>query len=71
MVDTKKVSPEDIETLFATLKKYNGKYDSYIHILNENSETIVSLGKQHRLDICDKLQREADWLLGKGSTQYC
>jgi DNA polymerase-3 subunit alpha len=71
MIDTKKVPPEDIQALCTTLKKYTGKYDGYIHILNGTSETIVSLGEQNRLDICDKLQREADWLLGEGSTIYC
>ena len=70
MIDTGKVKPEDIKILHETLKKYTGKYEGYIHILNEKSEIIVSLGEQIRLDICDRLQREADSILGKGSTVY-
>jgi len=70
MVDAKKITPDDINVLHETLKKYTGKYDGYIHILNEKSETIVSLGEQTRLDICDRLQREADLILGEGSTVY-
>ena len=71
MIDTDKVSPEDIKTLYDTIKKYNGKYEGYIHILNEKSETIVRLGDETKLDICDRLQREADGILGEGSTIYC
>ncbi len=71
MIDTDKVSPDNIKSLYDTLKKYNGKYEGYIHILNGKSETIVRLGDQTRLDICDKLQREVDGILGEGSTIYC
>jgi DNA polymerase-3 subunit alpha len=71
MIDTDKVSPEDIKTLYDTIKKYNGKYEGYIHILNGKSETIVRLGDETKLDICERLQREADGILGEGSTIYC
>ena len=71
MIDTDKVSPEDIKTLYNTIKKYNGKYEGYIHILNKKSETVVKLGDETKLDICDRLQREADGILGEGSTIYC
>ena len=71
MIDTGKVSPENIKSLYNTIKKYNGKYEGYIHILDGKSETIVRLGEQTRLDICDRLQREADGILGEGATVYC
>ncbi len=71
MINTEKTSPEDIKMLYDTVKKYNGKYEGYIHILNENSETIVRLGEGTRIDICDRLRREADGILGEGATVYC
>jgi DNA polymerase-3 subunit alpha len=71
MIDADKVSPENIKSLYNTIKKYNGKYEGYIHIRNGKSETIVKLGDQVRLDICDRLQREADGILGEGATIYC
>jgi len=71
MVDTERISPDHIESLFDTIKKYNGKYDGYIHIINGKSETIVRLGDETKIDICDKLQREADGILGEGKTIYC
>ncbi len=70
MVDAGKVSTENIISFCNAMKKYNGKYDSYIHILNDKSETIVYLGEQLRLDISDKLKREADSILGEGATIY-
>jgi DNA polymerase-3 subunit alpha len=71
MVDADKVSTDNIISLCNAVKKYHGKYDSYIHIVNGKSETIVYLGEQLRLDINDKLKREADSILGEGATTYC
>jgi len=71
MVNTEIVTPEKITTLYDTIKKYSGKYDGYIHIINDKSETIVRLGDETKLDICDRLQREVDGILGEGATIYC
>jgi DNA polymerase-3 subunit alpha len=71
MIDADKVTPEGIISLNETIQKYKGKYESYIHIVNKKSETIVHLGDAGRLDICDRLKREADGILGEGSTIYC
>ncbi|MGV8059371.1 MAG: DNA polymerase III subunit alpha [Smithellaceae bacterium] len=71
MVDSEKISPENIISFSNVVKNYAGKYDSYIHIVNGKSETIVYLGEQLRLDINDKLKREADSILGEGATTYC
>ena len=65
MVNSEIVSPENIAFFCESVKKYPGKYDSYIHIVNGKSETIVYLGDQFRLDINDKLKREADSILGR------
>jgi DNA polymerase-3 subunit alpha len=70
-VDAEKISPENIVSFCNAMKKYHGKYDSYLHIINGKSETIVYLGDQLRLDINDKLKREADSILGEGATTYC
>jgi len=71
MVDSEKISPDNILSFYNAIKKYSGKYESYIHIVNGKSETIVYLGEQLRLDINDKLRREADSILGEGATTYC
>lgn len=71
MVRTEKISPEGISALNNTIRKYNGKYEGYIHLLNGKCETIVRLGDQTKVDICEKLRREADAILGEGSTVYC
>jgi len=71
MVDSEKISPDNLLSFYNAIKKYSGKYESYIHIVNGKSETIVYLGEQLRLDINDKLRREADSILGEGATTYC
>ena len=35
------------------------------------SEAIIKLGEQSKLNICDGLRREADGILGEGTTIYC
>lgn len=70
IVNTDKVSPENITEFLASIKKFHGKYESYMHLLNEKSETIVYLGDECRLDINDKLKKEVDNILGQGSTVY-
>jgi len=70
MVDAEKISPENIISFSTAMKKHRGKYDSYLHIINGRSETIVYLGEQVRLDICEKMKKEADSILGEGATTY-
>lgn len=70
MVDASRISAENISLLISSIKKYQGKYDSYMHIINGKSETIVYLGDDFRLDINDKLRKEADSILGEGATVY-
>jgi len=70
MVDAGKVSPENISLLISSLKKYKGKYEGYMHIRNGKSESIIYLGDEFRLDINDKLKKEADNILGEGATVY-
>jgi DNA polymerase-3 subunit alpha len=70
MIDAEKVSDETMMSLNATIKKYHGNYEGYMHIINGKSETIVYLGDDLRLDINDKLKKEADSILGEGATIY-
>lgn len=70
MVDANKVSTESLSSFISLMKKYQGKYESYMHIMNGKSETIVYLGDDFRLDINDKLKKEADGILGEGATIY-
>jgi DNA polymerase-3 subunit alpha len=70
IVDTSKVSTENISSLISSIKKFPGKCEGYVHILNGKSETIIYLGDEFRLDINDKLKKEADGILGEGATIY-
>jgi DNA polymerase-3 subunit alpha len=70
IVDTDKVSPENIAEFLVSIRKFHGKSESYMHIHNKQSETIVYLGDEFRLDINEKLKKEADSILGQGATVY-
>ncbi len=71
MVNADKATPENIISLNEVIKKYPGKYDGYMHIINGKSETIVYLGDQSKLDISDKFKKEVDGIMGEGTTTYC
>jgi DNA polymerase-3 subunit alpha len=70
IVDTSKISADDISSLIASMKKFRGKYESFMHLRNGKSETIVYLGDEFRLDINEAMKREADAILGQGATTY-
>jgi DNA polymerase-3 subunit alpha len=70
MVNADKVSSETIISLNETIKKYHGNCDGYLHIINGKSETIIYLGDEMRVDINEKLKKEADSILGEGATIY-
>ncbi len=70
-VDADRITPDGISSLNEAIKKYRGKYESFIHIVNGKSETIVNLGEAGRIDICERLKRETDGILGEGNTIYC
>ena len=70
MVDAEKISIDTMSSLISSIKKYQGKCEGYMHIFNGKSETIVYMGDDFRLDINDKLKREADNILGEGATIY-
>jgi len=71
MINADKATPENIISLNEAIKKYPGKYEGYMHIVNGKSETIVYLGDKSRLDISDKLKKEVDGIIGEGTTTYC
>jgi DNA polymerase-3 subunit alpha len=70
MVDTEKISLNTMDDFILLLKKHAGKFNAYMHLLNQKSETTVYLGDNYRLDITESLKREADTILGEGSTIY-
>lgn len=69
-IDVSLSSAEVIESLNKLLIDHKGKCDGFIHILNGESEVVVYLGKDCRLEITDQLRDEADQLLGSGATRF-
>ena len=70
IIDANKILPETIKSLKDIIKKYRGHYESYMHIINGKSETIIYLGDDCRLDINENLRKETDRILGEGATIY-
>jgi len=51
--------------------KNRGKLDGFLHLhLNGQSETVIYLGKELRLNPTKVLKKEADSILGGGSTRF-
>ncbi|MCD6152307.1 MAG: DNA polymerase III subunit alpha [Syntrophobacterales bacterium] len=71
MVDVTKAKEHDIELLNAMLYKYKGKHKAYMHIIeNKVSETVIYLGEKCRLNISEDIKKEADGILGVGTTKF-
>jgi DNA polymerase-3 subunit alpha len=69
-IDISKSSGEDIEKLSQLLQRHEGKTAGYIHIMDDQSEVIIYLGNDCRLEPSNELKDEADRLLGDGATQF-
>ncbi len=69
-VDTAKATVSDIESLYSLFKQYHGIYDGYIHLVNGKSETVVFLGNDSKINISPTVKKEADHILGAGSTRF-
>ncbi len=69
-VDTTRITDSDIESLYALFGQHRGKYDGYLHLMDDRSETVIYLGKDARINISPAIKKEADHILGIGSTQF-
>ena len=69
-VNVSQSSPEDIETLYQRLKKFPGKQDGFIRLLEQKSETLIYLGEDMKLDLSMPLKKEVDRILGVGASQF-
>jgi DNA polymerase-3 subunit alpha len=71
MVNNGSLNFEHLEKLKDFLNDRRGKYDGYIHLIEENrSETVIYLGKDFKLEITNDLRTGADAILGHGSTKF-
>jgi len=70
-VNAAKATPHTLDSLKRILLKNRGKTDGFIHLhLNGQSETVIYLGKDLRLNPTKSLKKEADSILGDGSTRF-
>jgi len=70
LVDTAKVTVNDLESLQKLLRDRKGHLDGFIHLLNGHKETVIYLGTDHRLSSSSDLSRDADLIIGSGSTLF-
>jgi len=68
--DTTRLADHDLEALRNLLKKYPGKAEGYIHLRNDQSETVIHLGKSILFAPSKTLKEEADRILGAGATEF-
>jgi DNA polymerase-3 subunit alpha len=70
LVDVAKSSTDDFVKLHQLLQQHRGKSEGYIHLMDDNSEVVIYLGNECRVDLSDLLKEGAERILGKGSTHY-
>jgi len=70
-INAANATPHTLESLKRILMKNRGKLDGFLHLhLNGQSETVIYLGKELRLNPTKVLKKEADSILGDGSTRF-
>jgi DNA polymerase III subunit alpha len=69
-IDVNRSAAEDIETLCRCLRKHIGKYEGYIKLIEEKSETVIYLGEDMKLELTLPLKKEAERILGVGAIQF-
>jgi len=69
-IDVEKSTSDDIAFLGQQLKRFPGKYEGFIKLVDKNSETVIYLGEDIKLDLSLTLRKEADRILGTGAAQF-
>lgn len=70
IVNIERVSDDSLVALGNLLKKNPGGNDGYIRLLNAYYEIIVYLGDDNRIELSEKIRKEADRILGDGATRF-
>jgi DNA polymerase III subunit alpha len=69
--DAKRMDDNHLNILRDICRKYPGKHDFYLHLMLPNqSETVVYLGSESKINISQTLKEEVESLLGPGSARF-
>jgi DNA polymerase-3 subunit alpha len=69
--DAKLMDDSHLNILRDICRKYPGKHDFYLHLMLPNqSETVVYLGSESKINISQTLKEEVESLLGPGSARF-
>ena len=69
-VDIGKSTADDIEILYNSLKRYQGKNEGFIRLVEDRYETVIYLGDDMKIDLSSMLKKETDSILGNGATLF-
>jgi len=69
-VDVRISTAEDIERLGRRLKRYPGKFDVFVRLMEERCETVVYLGEDMKVDLSLPLKKDVESILGRGASQF-
>ncbi len=70
VLDLNKYSLSELGCLKDIYKRYPGKHDAYVHLLNDEVEMIVYLGSDSKFTISSEIKKEAERLYGPGSIRF-
>lgn len=69
-VDIGRISDDALASLKEILKKNPGGSDGYLRLVNDRYEMLVYLGEDNKIEISEKIKKEADRILGFGATKF-
>jgi DNA polymerase-3 subunit alpha len=70
MIRNGSVTEGQISALKELLKSHPGTAECYLHLLLDESDTVIYLGKDMRLRISDEFKKGVDLILGQGTVRF-
>ena len=69
-VYAKKITGADLDAFCGMIAEHRGESDGFIHLMNGESETVIYLGCDFRLQMSNRLRSDADNILGQRATRF-
>ncbi|MDZ4164974.1 MAG: DNA polymerase III subunit alpha [Smithellaceae bacterium] len=70
ILDLKSYEPAVFDDLAELSARHQGKYEAYVHLLDDKTETVVFLGRDAKFEISGDFKNEAERLFGAGSIRF-
>ncbi len=69
-LDVSRTSDDSLASLRELIKQCPGSSNAYLRLINERSEILLYLGEENKIEVSERVKKEADLIFGPGSTRF-